>query len=831
MRTASSTHCHFRFHIPAFIYILFLIAFSSIYTVPTRNAPLRGTLELTSLSVWASFTIMDSSRNSPRHSPARVSPLPSPNSVRGTPRPTPSPFPNDAPYVKAEKRDRFEPTYNDGLGIHMTEMGTPMSPDSIYRVKGAMYAPLSPVTPRPQWARTPTSVSSMARSRTDPVTQRLIEHRATQAARWTVHWQTPLMMVTSFIVGIALAFGQHRLYTFLHHKIEDNEDKKVRWVLYGRALAYFSKVAFAACVILVYRQRIWTTFRKRALSVLSIDQLFLATEDPSLFLNWEAISKAPLVTAMAMVIWLIPVATIIFSPGALTFGWYSEASSVELLVPNLNFSVESNIDWRAPMKMKDGTVRKSLMFYNTTDTAGGPGFFDYYDQPSTDVSRVALINAFSLAETALNRPDARLVSCSGNYNCSYSTSFLGPSYKCEQVTEGAATDNAKLEELGAPFNTAKLIPNGKYVYFAHVDDGEYARPQDPRINEPGGIPPPEVDINSLGLFKAEPIIWIGYAVNSTQKIPTDSVYAKNWTWNYDQHIFRCIHYETKYTVHWNYTESFLKTDVTREFLKPIVDTSFSRNPNGTPDWGNPIPTENYVSPRTPEEYKKVAAYHVMGQSLRKFLKGSIELTPPIPGPSFARVNSELSQTRLVSNATNLPTEDLPGQIQDFYTNIILSLFSAPQLLVVSEEKVMVNRTRYQSAFVYSPEKLWMCYAPVISAVLIVLIIGAWTIFQDGTTFSVGFSRVMVTTRNTTLDDISRGACLGNDPFPIELMHTKLQFGVLNEHADEYVGADALTGVQHCAFGVPSELSKIEKGMPYAGLKRRMQRKPTKDKMD
>lgn len=639
------------------------------------------------------------------------------------------------------------------------------------------------------------------------------------------------MMVVAFVVGIALAIGQHVLYSSLHHRIEDDEGKKVKLVLYGRALAYFSKVAFGMTCILVYRQRIWTTFREQALTVMSIDQLFLATEDPGIFLNWEAISLAPLPTLMALAIWLIPVATIIFSPGALTFGWYFEVDNAQLMVPTLNFSAESFNDWRIPVTMRDGSTRKSLMFYNTTDASGRePGFFDYYDQPSTDITRVILMNAFSLTDSSLNRADARQESCGGNFNCTYSTTFLGPGYNCEQVATSAA-DNAKLADLGAPFNTSKLIPDGKNVYFADVEEGDYAKPQDPRITAQGGVPGPDINLDNLGVFKSEPIIWIGYAVNSTQPLVDDSPFRKNWTHRFDQHIFRCIHYETKYTVKWNYTDPFFKTEVSKEFLSPVVDTTFSRDSSGSTNWENPVPAQNYVSPRDTQRYRKVAAYHTLGQSLRKFLKGAIEMDPPIPGPSYPRVSSDIAQTRLVSNSTSLPMKDLPDQLQDFYTNFVLSLFSAPQMLVVDEERVLVNRTRFQSTFIYSAEKLWACYAPVILVTFIILMIGAWNIIRDGTTFSVGFSRIMVTTRNTTLDDISRGACLGNDPFPIELMHTRLQFGVLNEHTEDYVGVEALPGIGHCAFGVPSELSPIRRGQPYAGLPKRERKETTKEKVD
>jgi len=711
----------------------------------------------------------------------------------------------------------------------MKPMVSPMSPpDNVYRQKPGVYSSL-PAAQRPDYFRTPgtglSTASGLTRSKTDPVTERLIAHRATQASEWAIYWRTPIMMVASFVVGIALALGQHFLYSFLHHRTENNEAKKVRWVLYGRAFAYLSKIAFGGCCILVYRQRIWRTFRAKALSVLSIDQLFLATEDPSLFLNWETLSNAPLAVLMALVIWLIPLATIIFSPGALSFGYYQENSVVNLTVPNLNFSMESFQDWRKPTLMDDGkSFKRSLMFYNTTNiTSVAASGFDYFDMPSMDLTRVSLMTAYSLMNRPLDRQDARLNSCGGDFNCTYTTSFVGPGYKCEVVAD-SADDDAKLAEIGAPFNTSELVPRGRHVYLADVDEGEYNRPQYDNLGA-GGVPKNDTP-RDLGFFKAEPVLWIGYSINSTVKLTPDDPYAKNWTTRYDPHIFRCVHYETSYTVQYNYTEPFFKMTLDYKHLAPIVDTNFSRHANGTTDYNNPQPEENYIDPRADiTRYKKTSAYHALGQAMRKFLRGKIELEAEFPGPSYPRVDSEISQTRLVSAATSTPTDDLADMIQAFYADLLLSLFSAPQLLVVSRVEAEVRRTRYRTTFIYTPSQLWGCYAPVIFVTLVILLMGAWTIHQDGATFSVGFSRILVTTRNQTLDDISRGACLGNDPFPMELMRTKIQFGVLNDFSEaEYVGAEGVQAIGHCTFGVPSEISAIQRGVPYAGLTRRSERR-------
>ncbi|KAJ4330230.1 hypothetical protein N0V95_010090 [Ascochyta clinopodiicola] len=701
-----------------------------------------------------------------------------------------------------------------------------------------MFSSYSPASPRPLYQRTPDTLYSfgtgISRARTDPMTERLIAHRATQSAKWKVHWRTPSMMVFAFVAGIVLALAQHFWYRFLHHRAVYDEDVKFRWVLYGRALAYLSKVAFGGCVVLVLRQRIWRTFRERALSVLSIDQLFGATDDPSLFVNWETISNAPIAVAIATVFWLIPLATIIFSPGALTFGDYLETKSVIRGVPHINFTQETTKDWRHPVPYDPsddeltapGGNKRSIMYYNTTDKSRDPttpGWFDYYDQPSAELKRVAMLFSFNMMNHSTHRLGARQYVCGkaqagGPYNCTFTQNFVAPAYKCDLIADGAG-DNSRLADLGAPFNISSLVPEGRNVYHAEVDLGDYKQPQMENFQKgPGGLPVGDVPAD-LGVFKAEPVLWIGYSINSTEPLPSDSPYNTSWTHRYDPKIIRCVMHEAKYTVKWNFTGPYFMEMAMPEFLGPVIDTNFTRRADGKLDYSaDPVPAENFVRP-LPDVglYKKVAAYHAMGDVLRNFLGGNVELEPPLPGPSYPVVSSDVTKTRLVG-VDSLPKKDFGKVLESFFADLVLSLYSAPEMLVVDEQELSVSRTQWQSSFVYVPERLWMCYAPVILVTLIILLFGIFTIWEDGVTFSTGFSRILVTTRNTTLDDISRGACLGNDPFPMELMHTRLKFGVLSEGSEnEHMGTE---GFQHCAFGVESEVAPIRKGVPYAGLRRR-----------
>ncbi|KAJ4324635.1 hypothetical protein N0V94_001205 [Neodidymelliopsis sp. IMI 364377] len=612
----------------------------------------------------------------------------------------------------------------------------------------------------------------------------------------------------------------------------DDEEEKFRWVLYGRALAYCSKVAFGGCVVLVFRQRIWRTFRGQALSVLSIDQLFGATDDPSLFVNWETVSKAPIAVAIAVVFWLIPLATIIFSPGALTFGDYLDTELTTRNVPHVNFTTEATIDWRFPVPYNPvgdeltlpGGYKRSIMYYNTTDKSSRPtkdGWFDYYDQPSADLKRIGMLFGYNLMNHSTHRLGARQYVCGqdrGSYNCTFTQTFIAPAYKCDLVADGIG-DNDKLAELGAPFDTKSLVPEGPNIYQAEVGLGDYKRPQMESFQRgPGGLPAGDVPAD-LGVFKAEPVLWIGFSVNSTEILPPDSPFNQNWTHRYEPRIIRCVMHEAKHTVEWNFTGPYFMGMTTREFLDPVIDTNFTRNEDGTLNYNaDPVPAENFVRP-LPDVglYKKTAAYHAMGDVLRGFLDGHIELEAPVPGPSYAVIRSDVTKTRLISFDSH-PKKEFGEVLEEFFSDLILSLYSAPELLIIKDQELSINRTRWQSSFVYVPVRLWMCYAPVIFVAMIILIFGIFTIWEDGTTFSTGFSRILVTTRNTTLDDISRGACLGNDPFPTELMQTRLKFGVLSEGSEsEYMGSEE---AQHCAFGVESEVVPIRKGVPYAGLRRR-----------
>jgi hypothetical protein len=99
------------------------------------------------------------------------------------------------------------------------------------------------------------------------------------------------------------------------------------------------------------------------------------------------------------------------------------------------------------------------------------------------------------------------------------------------------------------------------------------------------------------------------------------------------------------------------------------------------------------------------------------------------------------------------------------------------------------------------------YALVMFAAFCSIIVGAMALHRNGYCSDTTFSKIMVTTRNPTLDRIVMsypGVSLGADPMPKELEKLQLRFGVMD------TGEEAPL-VKHTAFGLTEETTIFEDG--------------------
>jgi hypothetical protein len=193
------------------------------------------------------------------------------------------------------------------MGIHLPLSNLPAVPFS----QTSQYSPIAQSNPYTRIPRRKPVLDSLSfksistnasssRFNSDPDIQNLIDRRAEEVAAWGIHWWTPFSMGALFILGVIGAISHHIFYNSLHGQEAKDQLQKVR---YGTALAFFTKATLVGSVILGYRQRIWYTLRRKAMTLGAIDSLFGATEDPTLFSNWEMIKNAKLSTLMAAASW------------------------------------------------------------------------------------------------------------------------------------------------------------------------------------------------------------------------------------------------------------------------------------------------------------------------------------------------------------------------------------------------------------------------------------------------------------------------------------------------------------------------------------------------
>ena len=499
---------------------------------------------------------------------------------------------------------------------------------------------------------------------------------------------------------------------------------------------------------------------------------------------------------------LIPIASVL-SPSSLTsevseLAWHSQCE-----VPTLDFARENNYDYRTVTEF----FGSSLAFYNHTNPKDTTTDLSY-DMPSFINQRLSSQSIFNQGATGPVDSPCRSI------NCTYSIIFDGPGYKCERIEDG--------DELyaRAPFKRSKLAPDGDLFYLSDVDQGDFKkpnlRPTDPTL-DPNWI---------VGTFHFEPELWLGYTVNTTERVENDNPWKERvngtlvnrWTHKLEAIMFHCEHYHVNYEVKVFYINGVQHVNVTRVYyLEPVMTTKYGEKPE----------PRRFMRPGE-KGYKLMAVYHALGAQMRSYLRGYIKYANNRPKATPPVTTTQLSMTNIVDQRTAFPKNDLDHRVQKFYEDIIFTLWSTPELVVGKKENVTCVLTRYENLFFYHSRNLWTGYSVVIIITLIAIGVGTLSLRTNGIACDTLFSRIMVTTRNPTLDHLSRGACLGADPFPKEIERTRLRFGVLKERESEAVGMTGLglttIGMsssgrkpEHCSFGTADETTEIVNGRLYAGL--------------
>lgn len=126
---------------------------------------------------------------------------------------------------------------------------------------------------------------------------------------WGINWRTPVKMGGLLIAGAGVALGHHFYYQHLDGKEVSTDASRwnyqsQQWQLrYGNAFAFVAKTCFAASITVAYQQHIWTTMRRKSITVSGLDATFGATNYLSSFLNTAFLFHVKVGAVLAALTW------------------------------------------------------------------------------------------------------------------------------------------------------------------------------------------------------------------------------------------------------------------------------------------------------------------------------------------------------------------------------------------------------------------------------------------------------------------------------------------------------------------------------------------------
>lgn len=337
------------------------------------------------------------------------------------------------------------------------------------------------------------------------------------------------MIVLLFILGTGSAAAHHFYYSTLHDTAAGGGSRQ-QWVIQiGTGLAFLSRSTLASVIGISRTQWIWTTLRKRFISVAGIDALFGVTLDPTYFTNLDMIRRAKLATLMAVFIWILPI-TAILTPGTISVRNVARVGDVPCLVRMLVF--EFDPDSKAQKLCCDDT---NIQYISIGAYAGQVLASKVYVER---VLRLALLSGHAQIPTNIGQYDSQLsahisqrpettLSQHCGRNCSYSITFLAPGVEC--------IENTIWGSRGHPWKSALAYMNGAYFRAVPVDGvlwaGHFMEGEEPLVlNCRRTVSRYRVTNHLLDYQFLEPIIEAVETVDTlpdAQSVYPDTIYLPN----------------------------------------------------------------------------------------------------------------------------------------------------------------------------------------------------------------------------------------------------------------------------------------------------------------
>ncbi|KAF8428982.1 hypothetical protein EV426DRAFT_204468 [Tirmania nivea] len=628
---------------------------------------------------------------------------------------------------------------------------------------------------------------------------------------WIVHFAVPLTLCLLFLCGLMSAALHHIFYGQLHGTSPSREFQQ--WhTRAGIAIAVFTVACWIGCTAICYKQRVWSTLTQKNVKISGIDALWGLVHNPSLFLVREAWRKSRVAMGLGIIMWILPLTTI-FVPGALTIRPSTHDSSQGCLIPTFT----------------PPSADQSLLSPAEIDRLLG-------SQPTKDVPLTALRSGSIVLTAAVKRiatttaisgqvPDYPLPEGCGNQgNCTYTTSFTAPGYKCDVVTAEDARKNGPWGPVG--FDRIFAPASGGMKF--------YSTRADNRTKSSASTNKTATDITSEERFGFGRF-WVAVRslgeefTDADPSLLLDPTKAKKEM--YKDQIFQCSDYVVSYeNVKFNYVEGRMSVQLSNaadqgiRYITPVDYTQYSKN-NGKDV------TDAAIFSRVAHEYTLSLLIGEMVATKSEFSSTSQILGTELVDRS--RFFGSADGTGIADKCP-LPSADLKSKVEELHRNVTLSLLSEPRLMGTYFTSATCKSSTNGLIYKYSSFALLLSYGLACFFTTIAIIVGVIALRANGFATDFSFSRILCTTRNPTLDGTTRGeSCLGS--VTERVRRQELRFGEIwikggrknrekrglgvvmeDDGVDLEEGGHRRYGnVGHAAFGLPSEVMSLRKGRGYA----------------
>jgi hypothetical protein len=349
-------------------------------------------------------------------------------------------------------------------------------------------------------------------------------------------------------------------------------------------------------------------------------------------------------------------------------------------------------------------------------------------------------------------------------NCSYSISFDGPAYRCQDVDSVPSSLN--LSSSGGFVGQSWYVAEGRYT----------ATPQ--------------------------PTVWNGTLDTQGMWIVRNPG---------PMNVTLCQLYQAKYTANVQYLEN-----------TQVVKTSVSLRKQIPGSVG--LLDQQAKSPGALNESSwSLMNFFAIEDAVAQLLSGAISLSSVYGGYNFRNTMIGRSNLATIAPFNISYPDDFPRQVEQLLINTTLSLnyflknptisqlgrnnASSP----ISLTSVPATQTSYRSQYSYSSSTLWALYGTALFITGGCIAIGSYMLVQNGVDSDLSFSQILVTTRNKTLDHECEGAGMGGKYISQALRKMKLRYGELQQFAE----GDQLILTNHVGFGMEKEVVKYRKGVVYS----------------